>query len=118
MQAIVSILIWGSLLYSLLYVFPTADYMKDNFLASIFSAVDDTFNKQIGVIDVFDANGNPKGAVFYTGKDLDVYDIKTAPNNSSRIFAGTNHGLFVSRDQGENWYEFSDAEHLIGPSLP
>lgn len=117
MQAIVSILIWGSLLYSLLYVFPTADYMKDNFLASALSVVDDTFNKQVGVVNVFDDKGNLENAVFHTGKDIDVYDIKATAANSSRIFAGTNHGLFVSRDNGSNWYEFSDAEHLITPDV-
>ena len=115
MQAIVLILIWGSLLYSLLYLLPTADYVKGNFLASTLSTIDDTFNKQTGIVNIVDGDGDLEGAVFHSGKDLDVYDIKMIPGKPEKIFAGTNHGLFVSRDKGSNWYQFSDAEHLIGP---
>src|SRR3989344_1525776 len=111
MQAIVLILIWGSLLYSLLYLLPTADYIKGNFLASTISAIDDTFNKQTGVVNIFDGDGNLEGALIHSGKDLDIYDVQMIPGKPEKIFAGTNHGLFVSRDKGSNWYQFSDAEH-------
>lgn len=115
MRPVVLALIWGSLLYSLLYLLPTADYVKGNFLASALSTIDDTFNKQAGIVNIFDGDGNLEGAVFHSGKDLDVYDIKMIPGKPEKIFTGTNHGLFVSRDKGSNWYQFSDAEHLIGP---
>lgn len=114
MRPLVVALIWGSLFYSLLYLLPTSDYVRDNFLASALSVIDDTFNKQAGVINVFNDKGNLENTVFHIGKDIDVYDIEAAAGSADRIFAGTNQGLFVSRDKGINWYQFSDAEHLIG----
>ena len=109
---IVVVLIWGGLLYLFVKGPLAVNLGIDNLLGSTLSSFKASLNEQTHIINVFD------GAKFFSAtvhfnKKIDIFDIKTSPQNPELIFAGSNHGLFVSRDGGLNWYSFSDIKHKI-----
>lgn len=118
---IIVILIWGSLL-SFLFNSPLAPKFTGTKLFSSaisgFSSDANTQKKEVGqkeIIGIFDDNNKAdfQKANIHFNKSIDVFDIKISSNNPQLIFAGSNHGLFVSRDAGLNWYNFSDLESSI-----
>ncbi len=47
-----------------------------------------------------------------------VYDFEVDSRDSSFIYAATDHGLFISRDGGSYWYNYSDLEgQLAGAAV-
>lgn len=56
------------------------------------------------------------GKVYYDKKP-DVYDIVMSPFNKNHFLAATNYGLFLSSDNGLNWYHF-DLPKTIGTEIP
>ena len=107
------IIVWGGLLFIIFNYLP-AGGGGGNFLASAL----DNFNGQVksrpGVI-VFSEDGKDfKSAVLHFSRDVDVYDIERSADKLL-MFAASDHGLFISRDKGLNWHNFSDIEEKITP---
>lgn len=51
----------------------------------------------------------PPDEAGYPAPARGVLTLKLDPANSSRIFAGTVHGLYVSQDNGVTWDRYSPA---------
>ncbi len=116
-DAIAIILIWGGLAFLFLQLLPIAIGVDNNgnFLASLVSFVKNQFvgNKEIkGIINVFNGEDFEEATVHFD-KKIDIYDIKISSSNPKLIFAGSNRGLFISRDNGLNWQIFQDRENKI-----
>ena len=122
---VVILLIWGGLMLFLLQSLPADAHKSDNrnFSASIISLFKNQVKpKEIkGIISVFDKKGDFKKASVFFSRKIDIYDIKISPTlpagrqgGPKLIFAGSDYGLFVSRDNGFNWKSFSDNEKKIG----
>jgi len=108
------IVVWGGLFYLIFFTPLISGTSGNHFLASAlssFSRVSDTQQKE--VIAIFNKEGNYKKTNLHFNKSVDILDIEASPIDSSLIFAGSNQGLFVSKDSGLNWYNFSDVEHKI-----
>jgi photosystem II stability/assembly factor-like uncharacterized protein len=122
---LVIILIWGGLLYFLANGSLLNDTGADKFLSSVFSSFTSAGSAGSseecgikGVIAIFKENGEEKfeAAEVHFDKPINVNDVKISPNNPKLLFAVSNYGLFISRDAGFNWYNFSDFEHKINSS--
>lgn len=108
------ILVWGGLLYTLFYISPISANFSSGFLASAFSNFGNVLNsEQKEIIGIFDGRGNFQKASIHFDKSINIFDIKVSPDDPQLIFAGSDRGLFISRDGGLNWYGFSDVEHKI-----
>ena len=109
------ILIWGGLLYFLFNTPLLSEFTGSNFLGSSLLNFNSGLNEQKEVIGIFydDNKENFQKAKIHFNKSIDIFDIKVSPDNPELIFAGSNHGLFISRDGGLNWYNFSDLEQNI-----
>jgi len=46
-------------------------------------------------------------------RNLQIYDIEQTSYDGF-AYAGTNEGLFISKDGGENWHQYSDLEKKLG----
>ncbi len=112
---VVIILIWGGLLYFLFSTPLLSEFTGNKFLGSSLLSLNSGLNEQEEVISIFydDNKENFQKAKIHFNKSIDVFDIKVSSDNPELIFAGSNHGLFVSRDSGLNWYNFSDLEQNI-----
>ena len=118
---VVIILIWGGLLYFLTSGSFLTDIGADKLFASVFpSFASGSSNSSEpsgikGIITIFDENNkeNFQATEIHFDKSIDVSEIKVSPNNPKLVFAASNYGLFISRDAGLNWYNFSDFEHNI-----
>jgi hypothetical protein len=108
---IVIILIWGGLIYFFFKTPVFSELSGSRFLGSSLASLNSALNEQRGIINVFGKNF--QNATIHFSKKVDIFDIKVSPRNPELIFAGSNHGLFISRDGGMNWYNFSDVEHKI-----
>ncbi len=109
---LVVILIWGGLLYFFFGAPLLSELGGGKFLGSSLANLASALNEQKGIINIF-AGKNFQTATIHFNKKIDILDIKISPENPELVFAGSNHGLFVSRDAGLNWYNFSDVEHKI-----
>jgi len=109
---IVIILIWGGLLYFFFKTPLLSEFSGSSLLGSSFSSFSSALNEQKGIINI-SSETKFQNAIIHFNKKIDILDIKIFPENPELIFAGSNHGLFVSRDAGLNWYSFSDIEHKI-----
>lgn len=109
------ILIWGGLLYFLFSTPLLSEFTGNKFLGSSLLSLNSGLNEQKEVISIFydDNKENFQKAKIHFNKSIDIFDIKVFPDNPELIFAGSNYGLFVSRDGGLNWYNFSDLEQNI-----
>ncbi|HDH31364.1 MAG TPA: hypothetical protein ENH26_01160 [Candidatus Wolfebacteria bacterium] len=112
-DAIAIILIWGGLIYMLFNFLPDINFSK-NSLASTFSVLDfSNDNYQEGIITISEDKENFQSAAFYFNKPVDIFDIKVSAIDSNLLFAGSDKGLFISRNNGSDWYAFSDLEKKI-----
>ena len=109
---IVIILIWGGLIYFFFRTPLLSEFSGSSLLGSSFSSFSSALNEQKGIINI-SSEMKFQNAIIHFNKKVDILDIKIFPENPELIFAGSNHGLFVSRDAGLNWYGFSDIEHKI-----
>jgi len=109
---IVIILIWGGLIYFFFRTPLLSEFSGSSLLGSSFSSFSSALNEQKGIINI-SSEMKFQNAIIHFNKKVDILDIKIFPENPELIFAGSNHGLFVSRDAGLNWYSFSDIEHKI-----
>ena len=111
------ILVWGGLFYLLFVNGPIAsNFGSSNFLSSVVASLNTNSQSQGKVIGISDSQGNFKSAEIHFNQSVDIFDIeisKNVSNGAPLIFAGSNHGLFISRDNSLNWYNFSDVEHKI-----
>ncbi len=108
------ILVWGGLIYFLLGSGPiSAGLNGSNFLASALSNINSNLKQQEGAIGIVDNQGNFQISKVHSNSTVSILDIEIFPNNPELIFAGSNRGLFISKDNGLNWYDFSDIEHKI-----
>lgn len=48
---------------------------------------------------------------------LEIYDIEFNPLENKIAYAGTNQGLFVSKDGGMSWHSYSDPEKRLGEKM-
>ncbi|KKU15167.1 hypothetical protein A3A20_01200 [Candidatus Wolfebacteria bacterium RIFCSPLOWO2_01_FULL_45_19] len=72
--------------------------------AAPFIAVSDDGGKTFKTASTHDVDDNRK---------LQVYDIKFIPGNEKLVYAGTNQGLLISKDDGMNWYLYADLEKKL-----
>ncbi|MEE8131546.1 MAG: hypothetical protein V3T98_00645, partial [Candidatus Paceibacterota bacterium] len=113
-DAIVIILIWGGLAYALFNLLPNFNSPGSS-LASAFSAFNSSAKNhyQEGIISVSEDKENFQAAAFHSKNPVDIFDIKVSATNPNLIFAGSDKGLFISRNGGMDWYNFSDLEGEI-----
>ncbi len=111
------IIVWGGLLYFLFINGPIAsNFGSANFLSSVIASLNANSQSQGKAIGISDSRGNFQKTEIHFNQSVDIFDIETAKNaldNVPLIFAGSNRGLFISRDNGLNWHNFSDVEHKI-----
>lgn len=115
-DVIVIILIWGGLVSWLISVLPDFNLTDNNLLASVFSVAEDADDiHQEGIIAVSEDKDkeNFQPANFHYEKSVDILDIEVSATDPNLIFAGSNKGLFISRNGGRDWYEFSDLEKKL-----
>jgi len=63
------------------------------------------------IVFVSDDNGETFNKTYWSGNLApSIYDFEADSQDPSFIFAATNQGLFMSRDQGDHWYRYSDLE--------
>ncbi len=112
---VVIILIWGGLLYFLFSTPLLSEFTGSKFLGSALLNFNSGLKEQKEIIGIFydDNKENFQKAKIHFNKSIDIFDIKIFPENPELIFAGSNYGLFISRDGGLNWYNFSDLEKNI-----
>lgn len=53
------------------------------------------------------------GAFWHSALTPEILDIKRSPADANIVYAGTTNGLFISKDGGLNWYQWSDLEKTI-----
>lgn len=111
------IIVWGGLLWIIFTYLPVGGGGGGSFLASAF----DNFNGQVksrqGII-VFSEDGKDfQSAVVHFNRGVDIYDIQRSADKRL-MFAASDHGLFISRDGGLNWHNFSDIEEKITSGTP
>lgn len=111
----VVVLIWGGLLY-LLFNGPLSAALGTNKLfGSVLSSVGKNLGEQtesIGVLDYAGKDAFRKATVHFDEK-INIFDMGVSSAKPGLLFAGSDKGLFASRDNGLNWYAFSDLEHVI-----
>jgi hypothetical protein len=116
--AIVLVFIWVGFLYALFGVASTIGYLKNNSIASlgvVFNDFNDWFKKRTDIIIHLEESKIKKTAIFWSRDDVDIYTLVAL--GEGRILAGTNAGLFLSTDQGENWREFKDKNNYFGSGI-
>lgn len=64
----------------------------------------------LGAIAISRDGGESFAAAKIHGGNFDIYDIERSRINPSFVYAGTNKGVLISKDSGNNWYPFSDLE--------
>lgn len=113
---IVIVLVWGILIFLAFQSLSAFDKNDANFLALTFSALEKSFanQKEIkGIISIGSEKGDFKEAIVHFNKKIDIFDFAVSRENPSMIFAGSDYGLFISRDKGLNWRNFSDKNGKI-----
>jgi len=104
------ILVWGGLLYVLFTSGPVgAAFGGASFLSSFIGDFNNNSQVQENAIVLMDGGGNLEKAQVHFNTAVNIFDVAIG----SLAFAGSNHGLFISRDGGLNWYNFSDIEKKI-----
>ncbi|MEK7555276.1 MAG: hypothetical protein AAB516_00415 [Patescibacteria group bacterium] len=116
-DAIVIVLIWGGLATMLFNFLPSINF-PNNSLASAFSVfnppAESRYYKEI--ISISKDKENFQNVAFHSENQADIFDIKASVASSDLFFAGSDNGLFVSRNGGLDWYVFSDLEKEIDSS--
>ena len=70
------------------------------------------------VVFVSDDNGKTFDKTYWSGNSAPtVYGFEIDGRNSSLVYAATDQGLFMSRDQGAHWYPYSDLEGQLNQAL-
>ena len=52
-------------------------------------------------------------AVWHSSLKPDIFEIQNSLSDTSVLYTATSQGLFISRDGGKNWYNWSDLERKI-----
>ncbi|MBI5079440.1 hypothetical protein HZB06_02095 [Candidatus Wolfebacteria bacterium] len=108
------IIVWSGLLWMILTYLP-AGGGGGNFLASAVDNFNGRTESRSGII-VFSEDGKDfKSAVLHFSRGVDIYDIERSADKRL-MFAASDRGLFISRDNGLNWHNFSDIEEKITPN--
>ncbi len=108
------LLVWGGLIYFFFFGGPvSANINGSDFFASALSSISGSLKQQEGIIGIVDASGNFQAAKVHSNSGINIFDIEISQSNPGLMFAGSNRGLFISKDNGLNWYDFSDIEHKI-----
>ena len=110
---IVVFLVWGGGIYFLLGNPGSLGGSVNNFLASTFDSFNGVFAVHEDIAGNFSKDGEIDKSIIHFAQGVDFLDMAISPVNQL-IFAGSNHGLFVSQDNGLNWYSFSDIKRQIG----
>lgn len=101
----------------MLFNFIPSFNFPNNSLASAFSVSNSSDkNYQKGIIGISEDKKNFQPANFHFEKSVDIFNIEASIIDHNLIFAGSNKGLFVSRNGGLDWYVFSDLEKEIDSS--
>ncbi|MBI2591524.1 MAG: hypothetical protein HYW34_02515 [Candidatus Brennerbacteria bacterium] len=97
----------GVFLYLLPFFAPVFGFNVDNFSGTADSSV----SGQIFILN----NGSSENetAVWHSSLMPDIFEIQNSPYNNSVLYAATSRGIFISRDNGKNWYAWSDLERKI-----
>ncbi|MBI3638514.1 hypothetical protein HY227_02115 [Candidatus Wolfebacteria bacterium] len=110
----------GILVYGLFFIMPKGDFIGGSFLASGTEIFKNEFggfaaekNKKEGILNTINKDGGVEKSIVHFDKKINISDIKVSSRSPKLIFAGSNFGLFASRDYGKNWYNFSDIEKNI-----
>ena len=70
------------------------------------------------VVLVSDDNGKTFDKTYWAGNSAPtVYDFETDGRNPSLVYAATDQGVFMSRDQGAHWYRYSDLEGQLNQAV-
>ncbi|MBI5401320.1 hypothetical protein HZB05_00635 [Candidatus Wolfebacteria bacterium] len=107
---VVFVVIWFTFF---LVVFSNANVRK--FISNLFAFSKKGFYQD--VIFVSDEKNEFSGAKFYYEKKPDVNDVAQSLLNPRTFFAATNYGIFVSYDEGLDWYHI-DLPKEIGAAIP
>ena len=59
------------------------------------------------------AIGENEPAFWHSSLKPDIFEIQNSPFDSSVLYAAASRGIFISRDSGKNWYDWSDLEKKI-----
>ena len=65
------------------------------------------------VIFLSNAIGENEPAFWHSSLKPDIFEIQNSPFDSSVLYAAASRGIFISRDSGKNWYDWSDLEKKI-----
>src|SRR3989344_2731515 len=110
---IVVFLVWGGGIYFLLGNPGSLGGSVNNFLASTFDSFNGVFAVHEDIAGNFSKEGEINKSIIHFAQGVDFLDMAISPVNQL-IFAGSIHRLFVSQDNGLNWYSFSDIKRQIG----
>lgn len=98
----------------MLFNFIPSFSFSNNSLASAFSVSNSSDkNYQKGIVSIFEDKKNFQPVNFYFEKSADIFNIEASTVDHNLLFAGSDMGLFVSRNNGLDWYAFSDLEKVI-----
>lgn len=102
-NVLILIFIWLGLMF-ILWSNPAVK----NFLITNFSGIFKTADKANIYKDeilYIDQRNVFTGADFHSSEKVNIYSIIQQPSNPMILYAGTDKGLFVSSDNGANWYK-------------
>jgi len=105
------IIIWVAAIIISLYTLPD--------LAAFFGFQISNSNQVSNVVMVSDNAGKVFNETYWNSRiSPTVYDFEIDGRDSSLIYAATDAGLFISKDNGGHWYSYSDLEgQLIGAKI-
>lgn len=76
-------------------------------------------NRASSVVLVSENSGKVFNETYWAGRSAPtIYDFKIDVSDPSFVYAATDQGLFISRDGGSHWYNYSDLEgQLTGATV-
>lgn len=110
---LVIVLVLGALLYFGINYISSSDFTLKDYFSPIFGGGTNKNPKaQEEIIGFFDNDGGFNRAAVYFDKKINVFNIKLSSDKQT-LFAGSDRGLFISRDKGLSWQSFSDSQNKI-----
>ncbi|MBN2197667.1 hypothetical protein JW698_00495 [Candidatus Wolfebacteria bacterium] len=114
------ILVWGGLAFFFFNSSILSELGVNKFLGSGISSFSENLKEQNEIINILKEREKLRNdvkdfqsATVYFDKKINILNIEFFPEKPEFIFAGSNKGLFISKDSGLNWYNFSDIEYKI-----